>query len=95
MFLLRAFKPQKYHRLAHDGYPGGPTEINIRVLKPGEKLTDAEKQPPVFSIGAAKPETEPAEPNALPTISLAASGRRGRRTVIGQRRRSIHLNMRG
>ncbi|HEX2385090.1 MAG TPA: hypothetical protein VHL99_00915 [Candidatus Binatia bacterium] len=70
MFLLRAFKPQKYHRVAHDGYPGGPTEINIRVLKPGEKLTDAEKQPPVFSIGAAKPETEPAEPNALPTISL-------------------------
>lgn len=52
MFMLRAFKPHKYHRVANDGYTGGPTEINIRVMEPGETLADAQKRPPKYTIGA-------------------------------------------
>jgi hypothetical protein len=54
MFMLRAFKPEKYHRAAHDGMMSGPSEINIRVMKPGETLADAQKRPPMYTIGAPR-----------------------------------------
>jgi len=54
MFMLRALRPEKYHRLPHDGYPSGPSVFTIRILEPGEKLSDVDKEnePPTVSIPA-------------------------------------------
>jgi hypothetical protein len=56
MFMLRALRPEKYHRLAHDGYPSGPTGFDIRILGPGETLADAEKRPEPSAISIPAPD---------------------------------------
>jgi hypothetical protein len=40
--VLKAMKPGRYNRLADDGWEGGPTGIDIRILGPGETLADAQ-----------------------------------------------------
>jgi hypothetical protein len=38
--VLKAIRPERYHRLPDDGWSGGPTGIDIRILRPGETLAD-------------------------------------------------------
>jgi hypothetical protein len=48
--VLKALKPKRYHRLPDDGWPGGPTEINIRVHQPGAPALEPkpEADPPAL-----------------------------------------------
>lgn len=56
MFMLKSLKPEKYHRVLHDGYPSGPSGFTIEILKPGEKLSDREKQPELPTISIPVPD---------------------------------------
>jgi hypothetical protein len=59
--VLKAIRPERYNRLPNDGWEGGPTGIDIRILGPGETLADVRAEEAAAADALPDPE-DPDDP---------------------------------